>query len=863
MLLVPHPNLPMVMRDEHMNPDPQIAAPADNFRAELARTSTWMRFGYFLPWFVLIFCLGVSYLLWRVEVQAVNQYTRDYFDFRVRDLINDTRNRLRVYEQTLQGAQALFNAAGNVNRDRFRKYVSTLGLDTNYPGIQGIGFSQIVLPGEMQRHIATIRSQGFPEYVLKPEGKRTFYTAIIYLEPFVSRNLRAFGYDMYSEAVRRKAMERARDTDRAAMTGKVVLVQETGKDVQSGFLMYLPVYRKGMPHATLAERRANIIGWVYSVFRMGDLMRGIYGERADEFDIHVYDGNVMSGNTLMYASSPANNNHSDLIVTRHLDIAGHEWTIRVASLPALESRTQIRQPGWVAGGGILASLLLSMITWLLMNGRRHSIRLALDLNQELIASRQAVQKESEKNLALLHNASDGIHILDLDGNVIEASNSFCTMLGYRRDELIGMNVSVWEARLSKTEIVQAIREQFARKERSQRETQHRRKDGSVFDVEVSSLPLELDGKPVLFKSSRDITERKQAEIVQQENEQRFRYMLETCPTAARIAMKSGSEVVYFNPRYTALINAAADQVAGTNPANYYADQKDYADILQHLENGEQIFERLVELNIPGAGTKWALASYLNIRYQDEPAVLGWFHDITETIRVERMKSEFVSTVSHELRTPLTAISGALGLIASGKLGDMPVSVVQMIDIAHRNSQRLTYLINDLLDMEKLVAGKMQFDMQKHLLTPLIEEVIEANASYGADRRIRLILVNVFPGIEVYVDRQRLLQVLSNLLSNAIKYSPDDGMVEVALQVQDGSVRITVTDHGPGIPAEFHRRIFQKFSQADSTDTRQKGGTGLGLAISREFVERMGGEIGFDSVEGQGASFYLDFPIAGH
>lgn len=851
----------MVMRDEYMNNNPQIAAAADSFLTELTRTSKWMRFGYFLPWLVLIFCLGASYLLWRVEVKAVDQYTRDYFDFRVRDLVNDTRNRLRVYEQTLQGAQALFNAAGNVNRDRFRKYVSTLGLDTNYPGIQGIGFSLVVPPGEMRRHLATIRSQGFPEYIIKPEGKRAFYTSIIYLEPFVGRNMRAFGYDIYSEAVRRKAMERARDTDRAVMTGKVVLVQETGKDVQSGFLMYLPVYRKGMPHATLDERRANLIGWVYSVFRMGDLMRGIYGERADEFDIHVYDGNEMSGNTLMYASSQANNKASSHLTSiRHLDIAGHEWTIWVASLPALESRTQIRQPGWIAGGGILASLLLSLITWLLVNGRRRSIRLALDLNQELIISRQAVQKESEKNLALLHNASDGIHILDLEGNVIEVSNSFCDMLGYRRDELIGMNVSAWEARLSKTEIALAIREQFARQERSQLETKHRRKDGSIFDVEVSNLPLELDGKPALFKSSRDITERKQAEIVQQESEQRFRYMLETCPTAARIAMKSGSEVIYFNPRYAALIDATADQVTGVNPADYYVNAQDYTDILQHLEKGEQIFERLIELKIPGTGTKWALASYLNIRYQGKPAVLGWFHDITETIRVERMKSEFVSTVSHELRTPLTAISGALGLMTSGTLGDIPGPVAQMMDIAHRNSQRLTYLINDLLDMEKLVAGKMQFDMQNHKLMPLIEESIEANNPYGADRRIRLTLVNAVPKVEVHVDRQRLLQVLSNLFSNAIKYSPDDGIVEVAIQEIGSLVRIAVTDHGSGIPAEFHSRIFQKFSQADATDTRQKGGTGLGLAITREFVERMGGHIGFASIEGQGASFYVDFPV---
>jgi signal transduction histidine kinase len=130
-------------------------------------------------------------------------------------------------------------------------------------------------------------------------------------------------------------------------------------------------------------------------------------------------------------------------------------------------------------------------------------------------------------------------------------------------------------------------------------------------------------------------------------------------------------VIFFNRQYAALINVGAEQVQGVDPETYYADRQEYNDILQRLQNGEQIFERLIELNIPGAGTKWALATYLQIYYQGGSAVLGWFHDITETIQVERLKTEFVSTVSHELRTPLTAISGALGLIAGGVLGAMP------------------------------------------------------------------------------------------------------------------------------------------------------------------------------------------------
>ncbi|HQS56871.1 MAG TPA: GAF domain-containing protein [Gallionellaceae bacterium] len=235
-------------------------------------------------------------------------------------------------------------------------------------------------------------------------------------------------------------------------------------------------------------------------------------------------------------------------------------------------------------------------------------------------------------------------------------------------------------------------------------------------------------------------------------------------------------------------------------------------------------------------------------------------DVSERKRMERMKGEFVSTVSHELRTPLTAISGALGLLAGGALGGLTGNIKKMVDIAQQNSQRLTFMINDLLDIEKLTAGKMDFDMQIQALMPLVEQAIEGNRTYVGDRHVRMHLTHT-ADVAVRVDNQRLLQVMANLLSNAIKFSPDDGSIELAVQAIDQTVQISVTDHGPGIPAVFHPRIFQKFAQADSSDTRQKGGTGLGLAITQQLVERMGGRIGFDSTEGKGATFYIEFPVA--
>ncbi len=340
-------------------------------------------------------------------------------------------------------------------------------------------------------------------------------------------------------------------------------------------------------------------------------------------------------------------------------------------------------------------------------------------------------------------------------------------------------------------------------------------------------------------------------------------MLESCPTAARIARVDTGRVIFYNSRYLSLTDSTAEECTYLNPARYYVDPDVYADIRTRLRRGEHIVDRLVELRKPHAPvseSKWVLASYLMMEFQGKSAMLAWFHEITEHIRTDRIKSEFLSTVNHELRTPLTAISGALGLISGGVLGELPPKAGQMLEVARANSLRLAHLINDLLDMEKLVSGKMNFDIKRQKLMPLLRQSIEANSTYDSEREVRLVLIDPVADVEIDVDDKRLLQILANFISNAIKYSANGASVEISLQADGTQVRLSVTDHGAGIPEQFRKRIFQKFAQADSSDARKKGGTGLGLAISREMAEGMGGRVGYDSAENQGSCFYVEFSL---
>ncbi|PCI12665.1 MAG: hypothetical protein COB71_08415 [Thiotrichales bacterium] len=346
------------------------------------------------------------------------------------------------------------------------------------------------------------------------------------------------------------------------------------------------------------------------------------------------------------------------------------------------------------------------------------------------------------------------------------------------------------------------------------------------------------------------------------SEQRLRVILDNVVDGI-ITMDALGIVMAFNPAAETIFGYRADEVIGRNvkclmPGSYQSEHDGY--LHNYCTTGERKIigiGREVE-GMRADGTQVPLELWVvEVEQDNEQLFIGMLRDISDRLQVDRMKKEFVSTVSHELRTPLTSIKGSLGLVSGGVLGEIPAEVHSMIDVAINNSDRLMLLINDLLDIEKIELGKMDFYIEPINVMAFINDVLSANQGYADEQKVLFKVTHEEPGAMVLGDAARLMQVMANLISNAAKYSPKSDYVELAVHRVNGKIEISVSDHGPGIPEEFHARMFEKFAQADSSDTRRVGGTGLGLSITRAIVERHDGRIDYESKLGEGTRFFFE------
>jgi PAS domain S-box-containing protein len=388
-------------------------------------------------------------------------------------------------------------------------------------------------------------------------------------------------------------------------------------------------------------------------------------------------------------------------------------------------------------------------------------------------------------------------------------------------------------------------------------------------IKADGSVLQLRGRPMptgqYIMTYTDVTDLKLSELAYRDQAARLSLILDNIVDAIVTINESGSIESWSNGAER-LFGYKSEEVLRRNVKMLMADPHSAAHdgyIRRYIQSGERRvmgLRREVEA-LHKDGHRVAVDLGLSeMRIGKRRMFIGIVRDISARLEVERLKAGFVSTVSHELRTPLTSISGSLGLLAAGVAGELPAKATRLIDIAKLNSERLVRLINDILDLEKAESGRLEFTLESQRVKPVVQHAIDLNRSYAHGFGVGIELDPRSDDANVFIDRDRLVQVLTNLLSNAAKFSPRGSSIEVRILCDADNVSVSVKDSGPGIPQDFQSRIFQKFAQADSSDSRAKGGTGLGLSIAKTIVEQLGGNISFESVAGHGATFRVTLPI---
>ncbi|MBF0447674.1 MAG: CHASE domain-containing protein [Magnetococcales bacterium] len=382
--------------------------------ASKSRTFADLFHNVITAWIILIVSTLVTITSWNISTQYVTKRSNDRFDYKVEEARLGIVKRMQEYEQVLRGGVGLFKSSEEITRQEWRAYVETLNIDTYWPGIQGFGFARMISPENLASHEKKIRQEGFPDYAVKPKGERDLYSAIIFLEPFDYRNKRAFGYDMFSNPIRRAAMELARDSGQAAVSGRVTLVQETDQDVQAGFLMYLPLYQKGAAVASVEERRGALEGFVYSPFRMKDLLNGILGHGDPDLEFQIFDGDSPASANLLYSTLPAKvwterSARSLHAANSRITLAGRTWTTRFQSRPKFEQEMESSQPLIIAVLGMTVDVLLFLVLMSLSSQRdriqTEARRIGLELNAAESHSRVLAEEANRAKSEFLANMS--------------------------------------------------------------------------------------------------------------------------------------------------------------------------------------------------------------------------------------------------------------------------------------------------------------------------------------------------------------------------------------------------------------------------------------------------------------------------
>ncbi len=757
-----------------------------------------------LPYLILLVGLCFTAVVYYYFSKITFEQDQSRFQKNVQEIQDRIRLKVATSITLLRAGTGLFAASDRVAPQEFYRFVERLDLPENYPGIQGIGFSQSFTPAVKDALVQKMRASVHEDFRVWPEGTRDEYTAIIYLFPTGNHNEKAIGYDMFADPVRRQAMEKARDTGTPAASGRVRLVQESDNEERPGFLIYAPVYRNDATTSSVAGRRKALVGYVYSPYRINDFL-GPITSSATDVSLQVYDGVDLKEENFLQGT-PKEPPPSDRRFTKNetLDVAGRVWTVSYAITPSFERGSNRPVMKYTIIIGALLSFLFFAVTRAEVRARSRAEEWAEEVRDSEAAIGEANQRALLEYERLLERISSLAQVL---GTARELSTIFRGLREFTTVSVPcdGFFVSLYDAL------------------RDVRTACYGWGDGNEFDVS------ELPPMPVTSAGPNSRAVRTGQVIITND------YMQTT----------RGSRSVIVGPdnglrpdSSLAVPMAVMGRIIGTIEVQSY---KSHAYQPEHV-------------------TAMSMAANLTAVAIENVRLLKLERSAREHAEESnRLKDEFLATVSHELRTPLTAILGWARLLEGGGLDSQVTQ--QAIETIWRNAKAQAQIVDDILDVSRIITGNLYIDLHPTEVVPVVKNAINVVRPTADAKGIRIeTQIDNTPAM-VAGDANRLQQVIWNLLSNAVKFTNNGGRMQVKVSQANAAVEISVTDTGQGITREFLPYVFDRFSQADSTTTRHHGGLGLGLAIARHLVEIHGGTIRAQSRgEGEGATFTITLPL---
>lgn len=491
-------------------------------------------------------------------------------------------------------------------------------------------------------------------------------------------------------------------------------------------------------------------------------------------------------------------------------------------------------------------------------------------------------RQGEQLRATLETVADGIITIDAGGIIQSVNPAALKLFGYQEGELVGRNVSILMPDPYRSQHDSYLQRYLQGAEPRVigigRDITGAKKDGSHFPMHLAVSEMRYEGKRFFTGVVHDTSAESRLREDLKESLELRQAILYSASVAIISTLPDGT-ILSFNRGAEELLGYRAEELIGKQRFELFHDPQEVADgaaalaeeLGRSVEPGFEVFiarARLGEADrrewtyLHRDGSRIPVEQTVTALRSPSGAIKGFLGiavDIRQRKDAERAKNEFISTVSHELRTPLTSLRGALGLLMSRFANDLPDKGRNLLENASRNSERLSLLINDILDLEKLEADRMDFEMTPGNLRAAVDQAIVSNLGYAEQFGVSLKLCGSSESAPALFDNHRIQQVLSNLISNAVKFSPEGSTVDIAVTASGDHWRVSVRDRGRGIPEAFRSQIFQRFSQADSSDAREKGGTGLGLSISRAIVDKHNGKIGFRAAEAGGTEFFFLLP----